>query len=127
MAEQREIEERYWTWCSKWYVPYPCRKTRVVTKWCYDFAFIVVSDRGIYTNYWGCEFNNRYEWRAWHWFPVGFGDSTLYFVTKCFNNALDIKGICSAASAITHLKKVLGPDLLKVLSEGEVDGAGANE
>lgn len=117
MAEQREIEETYWTWCSKWYIPYPCRKTRVVTKWCYDFSFIVVSDRGFYTDYWGCEFNNRYEWRSWHWIPGGFSDSTIYFVTKCFKNALESDGPCSGAIALDYLTRTFGSDLSKFFGE----------
>jgi hypothetical protein len=110
MAEQREIVETYWTWCSKWHIPYPCRKSRTVTKWCYDFTFLVQSDRGIYTNYWGCEFNNRYEWRDWHWIPVGFSDSTLYLVTKCFKDALSSKGPCSGESVETYIANALSRD-----------------
>lgn len=40
MPQQREVTERYWGWCTKWYVPYPCRKTRTVLKWCYDFSYL---------------------------------------------------------------------------------------
>jgi hypothetical protein len=119
MGERREIVERYWSVCWWYLVPYPCRKTRVVTKWCYDFAFIVVSNRGIFTDYWGCEFSTRYEWRDWHWIPVGFDDSTLYFVTSCFDNALEDQGPCSPALAEAYLESVLTPKFRRFLDRGE--------
>jgi hypothetical protein len=121
MPEQREVTEKYWTWCSKWHIPYPCRKTRVVTKWCYQFSFIVVSNRGFWTNNWGCEFNLRYEWRDWHIFPVGFDDSTVYFVEKCFKNRIDSSGPCSSGVAVDYLKKTFGSDLSSLLGEGSSD------
>lgn len=121
MPEKREVNERYWSVCYKWKVPYPCRKTRLVTKWCYDFSFVVISKRGIYTNNWGCEFNNRYKWRDWHIVPVGFGDSTVYFVEMCFKSQRDSDGVCSSATAVDYLKRTLGPDLSRVLHEANAD------
>lgn len=112
MPVQVEVEERYWGWCT-WR---PCRKTRVVRKWRYDFSFIVVSYRGIRSNYWGCEFNNRYEWSKWE-FTGRFEDITLYFVSLFFKNQLETKGTCSQSGTILHLKNVLGEDPLRTLRE----------
>jgi len=36
-GERVQITESYWTWCKKWGIPYPCRKTRTTTKYRYDF------------------------------------------------------------------------------------------
>jgi hypothetical protein len=38
MAQQVEVVEHYWGWCTKYYIPYPCRKTRTVKKWCSEGA-----------------------------------------------------------------------------------------
>lgn len=118
MPEQRQITETYWSVCWKWIFPYPCRKTRVVTRWCYDFSFVVVSYHGVYTKYWGCEFNIRYEWLRWE-LTFRFEDFTLYFITKCFENKLAEKGACSPGPVIAHLRNVLGPDPLKTLRGSE--------
>ena len=37
MPTQETVYQKYWTWCKAWIVRYPCRKTRKVTKWCYQF------------------------------------------------------------------------------------------
>src|SRR5215207_3572771 len=99
MPEQRQVQETYWSVCWKWIFPYPCRKTRTVTRWCYDFSFVVVSYRGVYTNYWGCEFNQRYEWRRWE-LTFSFEDFTLYFYTKCFSSLLTSTGPCTPGPVI---------------------------
>lgn len=112
MPEQVEIEERYWGWCT-WR---PCRKTRVVTKWRYDFSFVVVSYRGVRTSYWGCEFNRRYEWKRWE-FSGRFEDLTLYFISMYFKNRLSDKGSCSSSGVVRHLANVLGDDPAKTLRE----------
>jgi hypothetical protein len=116
MGYQTEVQEKYWGWCKKWGIPYPCRKTRTVTRWCYDFSFLNASYSGIYTDYWGCEFNNRYAWRKWE-FTGRFEDLALYFVTLCFKNQRELEGECSTTSALVHLRKFLDTDQLQTLQE----------
>ena len=116
MPRQVETKERYWGWCT-WR---PCRKTRTVKKWEYDFSFIVVSYRGVRTNYWGCELNRRYEWSRWE-FTGSFEDFTLYFITRRFKNKLDEKGACSPSRAIAHLSNVLGDDPIVTLRDFSAD------
>ena len=123
MPEQRQVSEYYWTtcykefnypcgikWCHKrvWGVripypcgtkyckgnmPYPCRKTRTVTKWCYEFDAIHENCKvGIATNY-GCENGVEYKWRS-----ACFGWFNAYHVhgpyVKCFEEQLDDQGDC---------------------------------
>jgi hypothetical protein len=122
MPEQRQIDETYWGVCWKWgFIPYPCRKHRIVTRWCYDFSYLVVSYRYIYTNYRGCELNILYAWRKWE-LTFRSEDFTLYFYTKCFETQLDAKGSCSPGPVILHLRNVLGPDPLKTLRGQEGTG-----
>src|SRR5258706_11338572 len=83
MPEQRQVAETYWSVCWKWIFPYPCRKTRIVTRWCYDFSYLHVSYRYVYTIYQGCELNILYRWRKFELTWSG-DDFTLYFLTKCF-------------------------------------------
>ena len=128
VAHQEQVTERYWTWCSKWYVPYPCRKTRTVTKWCYDFSYLTVDYHYVYTNYVGCELNALYSWRKWE--LNGSGDSfTLYFVTRCFDNLKTSSGPCSPQDAVIFLKKALGDDYDDVVTGkrqfGESSSSGA--
>jgi hypothetical protein len=116
MPHQQQIVETYWTVCWKWIFPYPCRKTRTVTKWCYDFSYLVVSYRVIYTNYRGCELNISYAWRKWE-LNGSTEDFILYFITRCFSNLLTAGGSCTPGGAIAHLRNVLGPDPLKTLTD----------
>ena len=117
MPRQEQIVEHYWGWCSKWYVPYPCRKSHTVTKWCYDFSYLTVDYHYVYTNYVGCELNKLYSWREWE--PNFSGDSfTLYFITKCYDGLKQASGPCSPEIAVTYLKQVLGSDFDKV-TQGE--------
>lgn len=115
MPEQRQVAETYWSVCWKWIFPYPCRKTRIVTRWCYDFSYLHVSYRYVYTIYQGCELNILYRWRK---FELTFRgeDFTLYFYTKCFESLLSAVGQCVPAGVIQHLKNVLGPDPIKTLT-----------
>ncbi len=120
MAQQVDVVEHYWGWCSKYYIPYPCRKTRTVKKWCYEFSYLTVDYHGVYTNYVGCEFNVLYSWRAWE-LTFRFEAFTLYFLTKCYSTQRPSAGSCSNDLAISYLKKTLGPDLKRVLLDDEPD------
>jgi hypothetical protein len=127
VAHQEQVVEHYWGWCSKWYVPYPCRKTRTVTKWCYDFSYLTVEYHYVYTNYVGCELNSLYPWRTFQ--LNGSGDSfTLYFVTRCFDSLKTSSGSCSPQNAVAQLKRVLGADFDKVVrGEGQFGEAASRE
>jgi hypothetical protein len=114
VAHQEQVVEHYWGWCSKFYVPYPCRKTRTVTKWCYDFSYLTVDYHYVYTNYVGCELNHLYVWRDWELSLSG-DNFTLYFVTKCYDSLRPAKGPCSPEIAVEQLKQVLGPDFDSVV------------
>jgi hypothetical protein len=94
MAYQQQVTEHYWGWCRWWGIPYPCRKTRTVTKWCYDFSYLTVDYHYVYTNYVGCELNQLYSWRQWE-FSLSGGAFTLYFVTRCFDDQKTSSGPCS--------------------------------
>jgi hypothetical protein len=44
-----------WETCRGWLgVPYPCRKTKVKTKWCYDSPLIEARQYGLYCSYYQC-------------------------------------------------------------------------
>jgi hypothetical protein len=127
VPHQQQVIERYWGWCSKWYVPYPCRKSRTVTKWCYDFSYLTVDYHYVYTNYVGCELNQLYAWRQWEPNFSG-GAFTLYFVTRCFDNLKTSTGPCSPEIAVTHLKQALGPDFEEVIrGQGQLSEEASRE
>lgn len=121
MPQQREVAETYWSVCWKWIFPYPCRKTHIVTRWCYDFSFLHVSYRVFRSVYRGCELNIIYQWSRWE--PTGrVEEFTLYFYTKCFKDLLSPGGPCSPEPVLRHLKNVLGPDPIRTLGRPEEQG-----
>lgn len=98
---ETEIVERYWTVCTKkvWGVPipYPCRKTHEVTKYCYDFSFVHENSKALITRFWGCCDNREYKWTR---FSLGWFD--VYFPNKriCFSKPLDSVGGCTEGGSI---------------------------
>lgn len=93
MATQETITERYWTWCDGWFgIPYPCRKIRTVTKWCYEFSEVKVTKWGLYCQYVGCEHGISYKWSDWSCFGIGTG--YVYGVTRCFSSEKTRAGTC---------------------------------
>ncbi|MFE9692265.1 hypothetical protein [Micromonospora sp. NPDC005806] len=117
MPTQRQITETYWSVCWWGFVPYPCRKTRTVTKWCYDFSYFTYDYHYVYTNYRGCEYNNLYSWRQWE-LSLSSGASTLYFVTKCYDTQRPRTGPCTPDTAIARAREVLGERLVGRTNEG---------
>jgi hypothetical protein len=113
---QRQVTETYWSVCWKWIVPYPCKKSRTVTKWCYDFSYLTVDYHYVYTNYVGCEFNNLYKWRTWE-LSFSSGAMTLYFITKCYGSLRPQTGACSNDGAIEYVRKALGDDVAKLCGD----------
>lgn len=109
MPVQREVTERYWTWCRKWGIPYPCRKTRTVVKWCYAFSYLTVDYHGVYTNYVGCEFNDLYSWRQWE-LTFRFESFTLYFVERCYSTLKTRSGSCTNDEVVLRVRRFLQSD-----------------
>ena len=97
MATQEQVTVRYWTWCRGWLgIPYPCRKTRTETQWCYEFAWVKVTKWGIYCQYEACEAGKRYQWSDWYCLGVGTG--YVYNVRRCFRNQRDETGTCTTGT-----------------------------
>ena len=64
MPEQRRVVVRYWTICRGWFgIPYPCRKTREETRWCYEFTLAVHRCFGFFEQFKACE--NGIEYHYW--------------------------------------------------------------
>ncbi|HZO69176.1 MAG TPA: hypothetical protein VFB74_29655 [Kribbellaceae bacterium] len=102
MPHQQEIVVKYWSWCWKWYIPtgYPCRKSKTVMGWCYDFAAVKEYSWGVRCKGVGCEPDieggqaGGIEYTKWQW-CLGFGSKTVYNVTLCSEDAWDVSGTCS--------------------------------
>lgn len=93
MPSQVTITESYWSVCWKWKIPYPCKKYRTVTKWCYNFRWIKEYRWGFFCYLEGCENGVLYDWYA---FCLNiFGSQTFYNIEKCFGKERDVKGECS--------------------------------
>ncbi len=92
MATQQTVTEYYWGWCYWHGIPYLCRKSRQVTKWCYHFSWIEV--HCIFFVGWNiaCENGIKYKWV----YPVFnlYGNAQYRDVTWCFNNQLNKIGTC---------------------------------
>ncbi len=91
MPYQKTITESYWTVCWKWIFPYPCKKTRKVTKWCYDFESIHIYHWLFFCIFYGCENNIEYRWAE---FCIGIGSSWVYNKTVCKKKKLKVSGKC---------------------------------
>ena len=92
MPEQITTTESYWTVCWKWIFPYPCKKVRTVTKWCYNFRWVREYRWGFFCYLEGCENGVRYTWYAFC-FNL-FGTETYYNIYMCFNNQKQRNGSC---------------------------------
>ena len=96
MPEQRRVVVRYWTICRGWFgIPYPCRKTREETRWCYEFTLAVHRCFGFFEQFKACE--NRIEYHYW---TGCFGVTWKWAVVtdpyeRCFKDRLEEKGPCS--------------------------------
>lgn len=87
-----EIVEQYWSVCWAWIIPYPCRKSRTVRRWCCDFAWIKESRWGFFCTLEGCAGGQRYTWSAFC-FNL-FGTVTFYNIRKCFTSQRTPAGSC---------------------------------
>lgn len=87
MPEYVTVTERYWGWCT-WY---PCRKSRSVKKWCYDFSIGRVQHWLVYCRYEGCEGDTLYRWSG---ACLGWGSGWFYKKRVCFKNKIEEVGVC---------------------------------
>jgi hypothetical protein len=90
------VQRRYWTWCRAGIVPYPCRKSRTVTVYEYDFTPTRTRVTWPLRCQWeGCCGGSRYTWSYWCW--RGTGDSAwdqFNTVTRQFDSPLNPIGPC---------------------------------
>jgi hypothetical protein len=71
-----EVSERYWTWCDAW-IDYPCRKTRIVTRWQYKDLRVKLTAYAFYCTYDACQGDgNRHKWNGG---CLGAGSRTCYW------------------------------------------------
>jgi len=71
---KEKVEESYWTVCWWYIAPYPCKNTRITTKFRYDFMPTrTVSTWPFHCKWQGCCGRALYEWSYWCW--GGTGDS----------------------------------------------------
>jgi len=87
-GEKAEVTERYWSVCWKWFVPYPCRKSRTVTKFKYDFFPTRTRVTWPFRcRYEGCCGASLYSWSYWCWRGTGNGPwNQLAPVTRYFDD-----------------------------------------
>jgi hypothetical protein len=104
-CETQEVQERYWTWCRWWYVWYPCRKTRTVTKWCCQFVWVKETRKGLWCSLEGCSDDGLlYKWNA---FCFGFGSAVYNDVFKCFGSVREPEGECTPfGTTPSHVERV---------------------
>jgi len=94
---QTTVNETYWAVCWKWIFPYPCKKTRTVTKWCYDFSVVHETCRVFSATLYGCERGREYKWTSgcFGWFDAYYTNKHL-----CFSKPLDDTGSCQEGYSI---------------------------
>ena len=95
-GEKTEVEEKYWTWCRKWKIPYPCRKSRTVTKYRYDFMPTRTRVTWPFRcRYEGCCGASLYGWTHWCWRGTGNGPWDHFnTITRYFNDVQYPIGEC---------------------------------
>lgn len=73
-GEQVERVETYWSVCWKWFVPYPCKKSRTVMRYQYDFLpWRTRITWPFRCKYEGCCGSALYTWSRWCWWGSGNG------------------------------------------------------
>ena len=87
MPRQETVYAYYWSMCKKGWFRYPCRKTRKVTKWCYQFDTLKMTCFGVFARCMGKEDNIWYKWHE-RCFNL-FGTKWYYNVRKCFDDPRD--------------------------------------
>lgn len=63
MPYQKDVDERHYYWCPKWYWPFAvCSHIVRVHKWCYNFAWVRETGYGVFSHLEGCENGTLYTW-----------------------------------------------------------------
>ncbi|WP_233888785.1 hypothetical protein [Paraburkholderia flagellata] len=87
MPYEKDVQERQYWWCPKWYWPFAvCSGIRTQHKWCYKFSWVVATGYLAVTHYEGCENGLLYTWTK----PFG-GIGTTYYPNAgemCFDSSL---------------------------------------
>jgi hypothetical protein len=86
MPYEKDVQERKYWWCPKWYWPFAvCSGIRTQHKWCYNFSWVKESDYGFVGMLEGCENGKLYTWSK----PV-FNAGTKYYPAgeMCFDSSL---------------------------------------
>lgn len=93
MPQQKQVEETYWTVCWGWgFAPYPCKKTKVVTKWFYRFSWYKEVQYLFYADITACENGIEYNWSG---ATLGIGSNTTYNVEASYDSPRPVSGKCS--------------------------------
>ena len=72
-----QVQVTSWGVCWKWgFIPYPCRKTKTVSRYHYDFRpwRTRFSWSLFRRKYQGCCGGTLFEWSYWTWSPFGTGN-----------------------------------------------------
>ncbi len=95
MPQQREVVKCEWKVCWKWIFPYPCKRCRTVTQWCYQFTSVKDQCFVFREKHCGCENGREFCWwdGCFGWFTAW-----RFGVTVCVDNQLEDKGPCSSSS-----------------------------
>jgi hypothetical protein len=100
---QQTVVETYWTVCWKWIFPYPCKKSRTVSRWCCDFAWVEETGYGFFCRLQGCADGQLYKWTA---FCFNIWGTTRYpNIRKCFGSAKTPVGPCEPGPTDVILSK----------------------
>jgi hypothetical protein len=96
MPYEKDVQERKWWWCPKWYWPFAvCSGIRTQHKWCYQFSWVKETRYGFVGALEGCENGKLYTWTR----PVlGVGSSYYPAGEMCFDSSLGAdEGRCDAS------------------------------
>ena len=96
MPIEKDVQEKQWWWCPKWYWPFAvCSGIRTAHKWCYNFAWVKETGYGIFSNLEGCENGKLFTWTEGtfgvlgsHTYPAG---------ERCFDSPRSSDGICDSS------------------------------
>ena len=98
MPVEKDVPERKWWWCPKWYWPFAvCSSIRTTHKWCYSFSWVKQTAYGVVIHNEGCENGKLYTWDD---FGVGVGDLGTYVPVgeMCFDSSRSGGGRCDSSN-----------------------------
>lgn len=97
MPTERDVDEKHYFWCPKWYWPFAvCSRTRRVHKWCYNFSWVRETGYGLASHLEGCENGKLYTWTE---FSFGvFGSTTYAGGEMCFDSPRGSDGRCDSSN-----------------------------